>query len=350
MPDRECQPAAWDQRRCRVCLRELRADLGPNFHRYSDGYRFAKLACEVVEKHGFIAYRARIYEMMGVVAFWTQPVTTAIDFIRASFRVATETGDLTYACYCMDQSVTTLLVRGDPLDAVWRESERALDFVRKARFRDVADIIVSQQRFVATMQGRTANFSTFNEPQFDEALFEAQLTGDRMRAMVCFYWIVKLKARFLSGDYVEALAAADKAKELLWVSGGHLELLDYFYYAALTVAALYENGSPDQQKKWRDLLSAHREKLHEWAENCPSTFADKHALVMAEIARLEDRDLDAMRLYEVAIREARGEWVCPERGYRQRAGSTVLSEAWPSKKWPNRICGRRAIVTCVGAR
>jgi PAS domain S-box-containing protein len=288
--------------------------LGPNFRRYSEGYRFAKLACEIVEKHGFVAYRARIYEMMGVVAFWTQPVTTAIDFIRASFRVASETGDLTYACYCMDQSVTTLLVRGDPLDAVWRESERALDFVRKARFRDVADIIVSQQRFVATMQGRTANFSTFNDAHFDEALFETQLTGGRMRAMISFYWIVKLKARFLSGDYAEALAAALKAKELLWVSGGHLELLDYFYYTAMTVAALYEKVSANEQKRWHDLLSVHREKLHEWAENCPSTFADKHALVLAEIARLEERDLDAMRWYEVAIREAR------ENGFVQHEG------------------------------
>ena len=187
--------------------------LGPNFHRYSEGYRFAKLACDVAERHGFVAYQARIYELMAVVAFWTQPITTAIDYLRASFRVATETGDLTYACYCMDQSVTTLLVRGDPLDAVWRESERSLDFVGKAKFRDVADIIVSHQRFIANMQGRTATFSTFNDGEFDEARFEAQLTGDRMRAMVCFYWIIKLKARFLSGDYDAALAAANKAKE-----------------------------------------------------------------------------------------------------------------------------------------
>jgi PAS domain S-box-containing protein len=288
--------------------------LGPYFHRYSEGYRFAQLACDVVEKHGFVAYQAKIYEMMGVVAFWTQPVTTAIHFIQASLRVAAETGDLTYACYCMDQSVTTLLVRGDPLDAVWRESERALDFVRKARFRDVADIIVSQQRFVATMQGHTANFSTFNDAQFDEARFETELTGDRMRAMVCFYWIVKLKARFLSGDYSEALAAAEKAKELIWISGGHLELLDYFYYTAMTMAALYANGSANEQQRWCELLSVHREKLREWAENCPSTFADKHALVMAEIARLEGRDLDAMRLYEEAIREAR------ENGFVQNEG------------------------------
>ena len=32
--------------------------LGFVFHRYSEGYRFSKLACDVVEKHGFIANRA----------------------------------------------------------------------------------------------------------------------------------------------------------------------------------------------------------------------------------------------------------------------------------------------------
>jgi predicted ATPase len=35
--------------------------LGPVFHRYREGYRSAKLACDLVEKHGFIAYRAKAY-------------------------------------------------------------------------------------------------------------------------------------------------------------------------------------------------------------------------------------------------------------------------------------------------
>jgi hypothetical protein len=68
---------------------------------------------------------------------------------------------------------------------VRRESEKSLDFVRKARFHDLAAAIVSQQRYMATMQGRTATFSTFSDAQFDEAAFEAELTGDRTLAMVC---------------------------------------------------------------------------------------------------------------------------------------------------------------------
>ena len=35
--------------------------LGPVFHRYNEGYRFTKLACDLVEKHGFIAYQPKLY-------------------------------------------------------------------------------------------------------------------------------------------------------------------------------------------------------------------------------------------------------------------------------------------------
>jgi PAS domain S-box-containing protein len=135
-----------------------------------------------------------------------------------------------------------------------------------------------------------------------------------MPLMICWYWVVKLKTRFLSGDHAEALAASDKAKALLWSLAAQIQLLDYFYYTALTVAALYEKASADEQTGWRDLLTAHQEQLREWAENYRPTFGDKHALVSAEIARLEGRDTDAMRLYEQAIQAAR------ENGFVQNEG------------------------------
>jgi predicted ATPase/signal transduction histidine kinase/CheY-like chemotaxis protein len=302
-----------------ACLGSI---LGPAFHRYREGYCLGRLACDLVEKHGFTAYHTKVYHDMGAVSGWTQPITNVIELRRRSTRTATETGDLTYACYGMAQTIVAFLLRNDPLDAVWRESERALDFARTAKFRDVVDLIVSQQRFIATMQGRSATFSSFSDVRFDEMTFEAQLTGERMTTMICLYWILKLKARFLSGDYAEALAAADKVKPLLWGAAGQFYLLDYSYYTALTVAALYESGSADEQAGWRDLLTAHREQLREWAENYPPTFGDKHALVSGEVARLEGRDRDAMRLYEQAIKSAR------EHGFVQNEGVASEVAAW----------------------
>jgi hypothetical protein len=63
--------------------------------------------------------------------------------------------------------------------------------------------------------------------------------------------------------------SADKAKALLWSIPGEFQRLDYFHYAALTVAALYQDASAGEKQAWRDLLAAHREQLREWAENYP---------------------------------------------------------------------------------
>ena len=80
------------------------------------------------------------------------------------------------------------------------------------------------------------------------------------------------------------------------------------------MAALYGKASDDEQRKWLQLLTTHERQLREWAENYPPTFADKHALASAEMARLEGRDADAMRLYEQAIYSAR------ENGFVQNEG------------------------------
>ncbi|HXO68672.1 MAG TPA: AAA family ATPase, partial [Bradyrhizobium sp.] len=278
--------------------------LGPHFRRYAEGYQFGKLACDLVEKHEFAAYKAKMCLTMEMIVLWSEPIATALDYIRQAHRAATETGDLGRACYSCNHAITDRLTRGDPLNDVWDETEQGLDFVRKSRFRDVADILVSQQRFIRNMRGETTTFSTFSSEDFDEAAFEAGLNEDRMRALVCWYWILKLQARFLSGDYEVAIAAAETAKELLWSSDAHIQLLDYYLYSALAVAAVYETASPDQQIVWRALLARHLEQLRDWAEACPATFCDKHAVVLAEIARIEGRDLDAMHQYEEAIRLA----------------------------------------------
>jgi PAS domain S-box-containing protein len=288
--------------------------LGPHFQRYTDGYCFGKLACELVEKRDFLAYKAKTYFSMEMVVLWTQPVTTALEYIRAAFRAGVETGDRTIACYSCNHTITDLLLRGDPLDEVWRESERGLNFARQAKFRDVADVIVTQQRFIQNMRGETRSFSTFSDAAFNEETFEADLGEDRMSTMVCWYWILKLQARLLSGDYGAAIDAAEKAKALLWSSDSHIQLLDYHYYRALAIAAVHHTAPLDRQREWIEQLRTHVDQLREWAENCSATFPDKYALVSAEIARIEGRDLDAMRLYEQTIRSAR------EQGFVQNEG------------------------------
>ncbi|MBV8225770.1 MAG: GAF domain-containing protein [Verrucomicrobia bacterium] len=135
-----------------------------------------------------------------------------------------------------------------------------------------------------------------------------------MSTMVCYYWIFKLQARFISGDYDAAIAAAQKAKTLLWSAETNIQSLNYFYYGALTLAAIHDMAGPQRQGDALEELKRCLEQLREWSDNCPETFVDKYTLVSAELARIQGRELDAMRLYEDAIQAAR------EHGFIQNEG------------------------------
>jgi hypothetical protein len=87
--------------------------------------------------------------------------------------------------------------------------------------------------------------------------------------------------------------------------------MDYCLYHSLAIAAVFQAASPERRAELREDLVGHLGSFQRWAESCPATFAHKHALVSAEWARLEGREIEAMRLYEHAICSA------AERGFLQ---------------------------------
>jgi PAS domain S-box-containing protein len=281
---------------------------GPHFGNYDAGFRFGQLGYELVDKHGLHRFQARTYMSFGnLVMPWTRHIQAGRDLVRRAFETANRAGDLTFAAYSCNNLNTNLLGNGDPLDHVELEVENGLSFARKARFGLVVDIITAQLGLVRTLRGSTLEFGSFNDRQFDESRFEQHLANDPSLALPeCWYWIRKLQARFLAGDYRSAVEASANAQRLLWTSPSFFEVAEYYFYSALSRAALCVSPMPDQRQQHFDSLVSLHKQLEIWAQNCPANFETRATLVAAEIARLEGRDLDAMRLYEQAIRSARG--------------------------------------------
>ena len=94
------------------------------------------------------------------------------------------------------------------------------------------------------------------------------------------------------------------AERLLWTSHSFFEVAEYHFYSALARAGAFDCAAEDTRREHFEALTDHHRQLAIWAENCPENFENRAALVGAEIARIEGRDLDAMRLYEQAIRSA----------------------------------------------
>jgi PAS domain S-box-containing protein len=280
--------------------------LGPYFGDYKAAYRFCQLGLDLAEQPGLDRFKARVYLMSNLVNPWTRHVRTGRALVRRAFDTAQQAGDLTYAVFSQNNLVTNLLASGDPLADVQREAEAGLDFARQARFGIVVDFITTQLQLIRTLRGLTPAFGWLEDAGFSEGRFEQHLESDPSLVMaVCWYWIRALQARFFAGAYASALEAASKAQPLLWTSLGLFELPEYHLYAALTQAALCDEAAGPELARHLEALAAHHYQLQEWAENCPENFENRAALVGAEIARLEGRALDAMDLYEQAIRSAR---------------------------------------------
>jgi signal transduction histidine kinase len=154
--------------------------------------------------------------------------------------------------------------------------------------------------------GLTASLSSFSDPEFDESRFEQHLKANPHPVFAtCWYWIRKLQARFHACDYASALAAASQAQPLLQTGRGNFEWAEYIFYTALARAAQYDSASSEERVRYRDALAADHKQIVMWAENCPENFGNRAALIAAEIARIEGRELDAEKLYEKAIQSAR---------------------------------------------
>jgi len=276
--------------------------VGHRFGRYSDGYRLTRLACDLVEKHNFTAFRAKALYALYMSRLWFQPISQALEAALDAFAAGSDSGDVLAACGSANAVVLTRFARGDHLEDVGREVEKGISFTNQTGYRDVGKVLLIEQRAVLHLQGRTESFATLDGDGFKESEFEQFLASSRNGLMLFCSWVSKGQSCYMAGRLDEAAYAFEKAEPLYWVCPGHIQHFNYQLFSALTLAALEPGGHPSPERKSR--LQTQYEQLGCWAEACPSTFEDKHALLGAEIARIEGRAADAMMLYERAIKSA----------------------------------------------
>jgi predicted ATPase len=280
---------------------------GPRFGDYQTGFRFGRLGYDLVEQHGLQRFRAKTYMNFGsVVLPWTQHIRAGRDLVRRAFEAGNQSGDLTFAALCCSHLNTNLLAAGDPLDEVQSEAEFGLAFAQKIRFGLAIDRITTQLGLIRTLRGLTPTFGCFDDTQFDELRIERHFSENPNLALPEYwYWVRKLQARYFAGDCAAALDASVRAQRLLWATPSHFESAEYHFYGGLSLAAFCDAVEADQRVPHLAALATHHRQLKIWAANCPENFENRAALIGAEIARLEGRELDAMRLYERAISSAR---------------------------------------------
>ena len=192
--------------------------LATHFGQFDAGYRFGRLGCELVERPGLQRFQARTFETFGFAVPWTQHVRKGREFLFRGFDLASRIGEISYAGYACGQLTTNYLMAGDPLIEAQEQAEHGLAFARKVGFGTIEGWILGQLGLIRSLRGLTTRLGCFDDAVFRESDLERDLAGKPALALPeCWYYIRKLQARFLAGEYVDALQAASRAQPMVGI-------------------------------------------------------------------------------------------------------------------------------------
>jgi PAS domain S-box-containing protein len=276
------------------------------FHDIPTGYAFSQMTIQLNEKFHDLKLRGVVLHIHGShINVWRNHIATDIPFLEQGFIGCVEAGDVTMANYNGYQGSWQIIQLGSPLAETYKSLEKYTAFARQSKHEAVYETIRLQQMLLMNLRGLTQHNLTLSDNEFDELSAFSVIIDAGFVSGIIFYKIIKLIIFFTYQQYIKAL---DCALELSNLPVTKLALpieTDYILYYSLTLTALYETVSCQEQEQFLQSLESHQKQLQYWANHCPTNFLHKSQLVAAEIARIQGRDLEAMRLYEQSIASAR---------------------------------------------
>jgi len=268
--------------------------------RYADvglGLRLAQFGVALADRWPRSKMSGRTYMAFGqFVTPWVLPIRSGQPYIRRSLEVAQANGDWTWASYCHHALLSLRLFSGDSLRDVCKDAEEGLAFAEASGFELLVAHMTAQKDFALILEGRD------KESGFEVPAGPIPLEG-RSLQNVCFHRLVRIQLNVLAGHYDAALALADDA--LFRSVRAYAESTEYRFYTALAHAAAHDTSPPDRREAHIGNLRRYHQQFVILCETNPANFADRSALLAAELARIEGRELEAEKLYEEAIRLAR---------------------------------------------
>src|SRR5262249_47234414 len=264
---------------------------------FQSAFEFSDLALRLAEKFGDQRLQAIVLFRHGFfVNPWRNHVATSLPSLDEGFSALVKAGDFLYAGYAGVNAVELSLEKGDRLDDVLELSRKYADVIAQSQSNRYTNGL--HQHFISCLKASPSEATNAYGPSLIDRDRPAGIAALR-------FHILRQIISFLFGRYDEALESASRAAAVRHSTVTLPLVATSHFYRALTLAALYPWAAGAQRLEFRQTLGEELRRHRLWADNCPENFQHRYALLAGEVARIDGQDLEAMRLYEAAIRSAR---------------------------------------------
>ncbi|MEH2101979.1 MAG: AAA family ATPase [Nostoc sp.] len=278
------------------------------------GYRFGQLGMNLLQRIDAPKLAAKtIFGFNTSLAHWREPAKDTLTGYLQAYASGLETGDLEYVALSLLGYGYTAYFCGQELSALKQTMDEHRKVIQQFRQHGYFRIQSIYYQAVLNLLQPTDEPDRLCSKDYDEdEMIQLHLQGNQLLALYQLYFN-KLLLSYLFHRYEQALLNARLTEQYLGIAGGLMHIPLFSFYDALVQLAIYPTVSHTEQAAILDKVSAHQEKLQEWAFHAPSNQAHRWALVAAERCRVLGEKANATDLYDRAITEAK------ENGYIQEA-------------------------------
>ncbi|HET9645379.1 MAG TPA: AAA family ATPase, partial [Burkholderiaceae bacterium] len=267
---------------------------------------FASLALRLDEQWSGSRLRHRL--LMHHAAFvrhWFEPFSACRVLMERAVGEALEHGDIWMAANCMWFDLILALEQGESLQRVVTLGRRPEAFVQRPQLAILRWTVRLVMQAARCLQGLTSALNSLEDDQFSEAELVEALKRRGTRSGPLVWRVVRQMVKFLAGEPQQALIEAQQAASLIDVNETRPFLSSHHLFHLLARAALFEEADAGEQAVTRREFLEKLPLFEVWARACPANQQSRYAVLRAEWARLEGRNLEAATAYEEALLAAR---------------------------------------------
>lgn len=268
------------------------------------GHEYGTLAVSMNDRFNDIALKARIiYVYAMFIRHWSNHWSTMTPWFLRGIEAGYQSGDLLYLAY----SAQDCIIWDPTLDlATASEQQRKyLAIVKDCEYQDSYDSGTLFLQMQLNFQGQTDNRFSMNTGTFDETRCVDGMRARRFMTGIANYHIYKAEIHALYGDYAGAMEHVRIQDGLIASAMSLPQLVRFSIVSFLTRASLYATMPADEQAAARMRMTADLRQMTRWAQTCRENFEHLRLTMEAELARLDGRLADAVRLYDAAATAAR---------------------------------------------
>ncbi|MED5618448.1 AAA family ATPase [Ideonella sp. BN130291] len=269
-------------------------------------YEYSQLAVQLNEKLGDRKRRGMLlFSHAGFIHFWRQPFPGGRATLDSGLAACLEVGNFVHAALIEVNTCLYMAEAGERLNELAAQAERSIAFLQATHSGGTLEVAQVFRQFARCLQGRTHAPGSFDDEHYrHDAVVQRMRDQNNVAGLGIVHMLEQMSA-FVMGDTPAAREAAGRTAGVLRAVFAMPVRPTHVFYRALTLAEAHPGlAAPERPDNLR-AIEQHAADLATWAEHCPENYANRHALVAAELARLQGQELQAERLYEQAIDAAR---------------------------------------------